>query len=397
MATPDGKAAFRVEEGGVLFVKSGGSDDHKLLHFDFSDHDIRIDRLARMPAVCAQPTANTPRDNYEVFTRTFAENYISFDLKRTNWDKVVADNQASVTPTTTPAQLFNVLEGMIKPFGDIHTNIDAPALKRQFEGIRPGTNRILKGQTEERFKNSDMRKLLAVTDRAWLKGPVRKFCNGQIHYGHIDRVTGYLRILSFSRYSGDGGIAQGLVILESALDAIFSDPALRALVIDVRINFGGSGPYGMAVASRLATSEYLAYSIQARADPVDRNEWTESYPVMVRPSPRPGFRGPVVELIGPYTLSEGEVFTQALMGRTPKVTRIGENTQGAFSDVLDRRLPNGWSFGLPNEVCRTKEGATFDGIGIPTDVAAPVFDDDDVAAGKDPAMAKAVELLRDQK
>jgi tricorn protease-like protein len=221
--------------------------------------------------ICDPPTANTPRDNYEVFTRTFAENYISFDLKQINWDKVVADNRARVTSTTTPAQLFEILESMIKPFGDIHTNIDAPKLKRQFEGIRPGTDRILNGRTEEEFQKSDLRKLLAATDRAWLKGPVRKFCNDQIQYGRIDNVTGYLRILSFSRYSIHGGIAQGLMALESALDAIFSDPTLRALVIDVRINFGG-GPYGLAVASRLAAREYLAYSVQARADAADRNK-----------------------------------------------------------------------------------------------------------------------------
>ena len=118
---------------------------------------------------------------------------------------------------------------------------------------------------------------------------------------------------------------------------------------------------------------------------------------MVRPSPRPGFRGPVAELIGPYTLSAGETFTQAVMGRTPHITRIGENTQGVFSDVLDRRLPNGWSFGLPNEVYRTPEGTAFDGLGIPPDIAVPVFADDDVAGGKDPEIAKALELLRDGK
>jgi hypothetical protein len=396
VATPDREAAFKIADGGILFLKSGDSDDHKLLHFDSDEYDIRIDRLPEMPRLCDPPTANTPRDNYEVFTRTFAENYISFDLKQINWDKVVADNQARVTSATTPAQLFDILEAMIKPFGDIHTGIDAPELKRQFEGIRPGTDRILNGQTEEGFRKRDLRKLVAVTDRAWLKGPVRKFCNDQIQYGHIDNVTGYLRILSFSSYSRHGGIAQGLMALESALDAIFSDPALRALVIDVRINFGGSGPYGLAVASRLATREYLAYSIHARADPVDRNKWTEGYPVMVRPTRRPGFRGPVAELIGPYTLSAGETFTQALMGRTPHITRIGENTQGVFS-VLDRRLPNGWSFDLPNEVCRTQEGTAFDGLGIPPDIAVPVFADEDVAGGKDPAIAKALELLRDGK
>ena len=111
------------------------------------------------------------------------------------------------------------------------------------------------------------------------------------------------------------------------------------------------------------------------------------------PSSRPSFRGPVVELISPLTISAGETFTQALMGRTPHITRIGENTQGVFSDVLIRQLPNGWRFWLPNEVYRTPGGTTFDGTGIPPDVAVPVFADEDVAAGRDPALTKALQLL----
>ncbi len=167
-------------------------------------------------------------------------------------------------------------------------------------------------------------------------------------------------------------------------------------MIDVRINFGGADPYGLAIASRLANSEYLAYAKEARADPVDRNKWTPGDPSWVRPSPRPGFRGPTVELIGPLTISAGETFTQALMGRTPHVTRVGEYTQGVFSDVLVRRLPNGWRFGLPNEVFRTPERSTFDGIGITPDIAVPVFADEDVAAGRDPGMAKALQMLRNK-
>ena len=177
------------------------------------------------------------------------------------------------------------------------------------------------------------------------------------------------------------------------MDAIFSDPSLKALVIDVRINYGGDDPYGLAIASRLATREYLAYTKEARADPVDRNRWTPGDPSIVRPSTRPSFRGPVVELIGPLTISAGETFTQALMGRTPHITRIGENTQGVFSDVLVRHLPNGWTFGLPNEVFRAPDGGIFDGPGIPLDVHVPVFTREDLASGKDPGMVKALEVL----
>jgi C-terminal processing protease CtpA/Prc len=105
----------------------------------------------------------------------------------------------------------------------------------------------------------------------------------------------------------------------------------------------------------------------------------------------------VVELIGPLTISAGETTTQALMGRTPRVIRIGEPTQGVFSDVLVRRLPNGWLFGLPNEVFRTADGKTFDGPGIPPDIPAPVFADQDLAAGRDPALRRAIEVLNGQR
>jgi C-terminal processing protease CtpA/Prc len=102
-------------------------------------------------------------------------------------------------------------------------------------------------------------------------------------------------------------------------------------------------------------------------------------------------------LTGPLTISAGETMTQALMGRSPKVLRIGENTQGVFSDILGRMLPNGWYFGLPNEVFRSQDGKTFDGTGIPPDIGVPVFAVDDLAAGRDPGLERAqIELYRNR-
>ena len=360
-----------------------------LLHREGSASAERLDRISRLPAVCDRPTENTPTGNFEVFAQTWAEHYISFDLKKTDWGKLVEANQSKVTSGTHQPALR-------------HPGEDDPAIwRRPRIPCRPGDQSPVSGA--EAWNGSSRqgvrqqrqwKRLLGVTDRAFLKTPLRKFCNDQIHYGHLDEATGYLRILSFSNYAAQGGFAAGLAALEAALDDIFSDRALSALVIDVRINFGGADPYGLAIASRLATTEYLAYTKEARADPIDRNKWTSGDPSLVRASTRPGFRGPIVELIGPLTISAGETFTQALMGRTPPVTRVGENTQGVFSDVLSRQLPNGWRFGLPNEVFRTPQRTTFDGTGIPPDVVVPVFADEDVAVGRDPGVARALEILR---
>jgi Peptidase family S41 len=375
-----------------FFIRTGGTTKRKLLHRDGTASDIRLDRIPRLPATCEHPTPSTPANNFEVFARTWAENYILFDQKKVDWDEVVRINRAKVHSDTAPEQLFDVFVGMIQPFHDLHTSIQAPELNRKFRIMRPGTERLINGNESE-FRTTTMPKLWAITDRTYLKAPMRKWCIDNLQYAPIGDHIGYLRIVSFSGYSEKDGFEAGLTALDSALDEIFSDRELKGLVIDVRINFGGDDPYGLAIASRLASRKYLAYTKAARSDAVNRNKWTPGDPSIVRPSIRPGFRGPVVELIGPLTISAGETFTQALMGRTPHVTRIGENTQGVFSDVLGRKLPNGWGFGLPNEVFRTKRRTTFDAVGIPPDIAVPVFADVDIAGEKDPAMLKALEVL----
>jgi C-terminal processing protease CtpA/Prc len=202
-----------------------------------------------------------------------------------------------------------------------------------------------------------------------------------------------LRIKSFSGYGPQPGFESGLAALEEALDAIFAGASSWAgLVIDVRINGGGSDPYGLAIAARLTNAEYVAYAKQARSDPENAGRWTDPQPSVVRPTNRPSFRGPVIELTGILSVSAVETFTQALLKRMPHVRRVGENTQGVFSDVLGRTLPNGWRFGLPNERFVT-DGKSYDGPGIPPDINIPAFPKRDLDAGRDGALEKALELL----
>jgi C-terminal processing protease CtpA/Prc len=56
-------------------------------------------------------------------------------------------------------------------------------------------------------------------------------------------------------------------------------------------------------------------------------------------------------------------------------------------------LPNGWTFGLPNELFRSKTGKSFDGAGVAPDIRAPVFPKVDLEGGRDSALEKALEAL----
>ncbi|WP_181359146.1 hypothetical protein [Streptomyces sporangiiformans] len=61
---------------------------------------------------------------------------------------------------------------------------------------------------------------------------------------------------------------------------------------------------------------------------------------------------------------------------------------------MDRSLPNGWNFALPNEEFRTADGTTFDGAGIPPRHRTPVFTEQELEQGRDSAPAKARQMLR---
>jgi C-terminal processing protease CtpA/Prc len=75
--------------------------------------------------------------------------------------------------------------------------------------------------------------------------------------------------------------------LNHALDEILGEATLRALVIDVRMSFGGDDQLGLAIAARLTTKGYMAYAIQARSDPREPSRYTQLQAVTVRPSTRP--------------------------------------------------------------------------------------------------------------
>lgn len=196
------------------------------------------------------------------------------------------------------------------------------------------------------------------------------------------------------------GYADELDCLQSSLDIIFSGTEkLNSLVIDVRLNHGGDDPLGIEIASRLTQERYLAYAKVARnqTNLDGPMHFTQRQDCWVVPSARPGFKGRVALLIGPDTVSAGETFAMALQGRKPRVVLIGLNTQGVFSDVLNRSLPNGWRFHLPNEVYLTGDGQAFDGTGVPPDIRVPFFSGANLQIGRDTALEEAIKQLTGDK
>lgn len=399
-ADPRGARYASTQRPGVLFLSPGPSADSAWFYEPGAASKMLFRRTAERPQACDRKTRDDPATSFEVFAWTFAAHHGFLRHRGVDWAAATQAARAKVNARTEPAQLFEILRGMIEPLHDIHTFVQAPQLKRGFQGKRPGTLLLT---------DAEIGKTLEILESHYLQGKLRSWCNGHLRYARSRQGPGYLRIDSFFGYvqaghgplrgpDDAGSFDEGARALDVALDEILAAAApLPGLVIDVRVNRGGSDPYGVQIAERLSGEPYVAFVKRARNDAERPESWTEPQPTTVSSSARPNFRKAVVELIGPDTVSAGETFTMALMGRRPRILRVGADTQGVFSDILVRSLPNGWRFGLPNEVFLTEQGEHFEARGVPPDVRVPVFQQADLAAGRDSALERALELLLDRR
>jgi hypothetical protein len=363
--------------------------DRMVLQVEGNVGDKHLRRLAKLPTLCTMPGATGPVAVFDQFWTTYAENYPFFRAKGIDWNQVRDTYRPRVTPEMPDDALFDLLTEMIKPLGDAHTAIRSET--RFFPGARPGTTL----PTPE--LEAELRPYIESTALKGLR--FTSYANDLVGYADLPGRIGYLRVIAFLGYGNVPDYNAERKVLHDTLDKILTKDRtsgrnkLRGLIVDLRINGGGSDQLALDLASRLTGKPHFAYFKRARNDPSDPTAFTAPQPLFVRPSERTKYTGPIAMLTGGSQLSAGETFTQAMMNRSPRPVRIGENTQGVFSDVLVRTLPNGWQFIVPNEEFRTRDWQSFDGPGIPPDIRTPVFTPAELTGHRDSAFSTALKAL----
>ncbi|WP_323746336.1 S41 family peptidase [Catenulispora pinisilvae] len=385
----------QIEDDGVSTFTAGPGPDRARWHIDSNVNARTLIRLPALPAACTQPTPATPIETFDVFWQTFAENYPFFAQHGVDWNQVYAAYRPQVTAKTTDAQLRDILAAMIKPLNDAHVGLvpDGPPIFT----IRPGTqfpSSQLDDQAVALIEHADLPPTPGSPAPA-----LQTWCQGRVGFAELPGQVGYLRISGFTGFTSQDTYAANAAAFSAALDDIFTaertggPDRMRGLILDLRVNGGGDDPLGLTLASRLTGSTFFAYAKQARDDPADPDRYTVPQPFLVHPSTAPHYSGPISILTSGSTFSAGETITQALLDRSPRPVVVGENTQGVFSDLLDRQLPNGWTFGLPNEKYLNPLGRTYDITGVPPDIRVPTFTPEQFADGTDPAFQAALHTL----
>lgn len=227
-------------------------------------------------------------------------------------------------------------------------------------------------------------------DGHYLQGNLTSAASDKIKWGNLGAGVGYLNILQMTNYANPIATpAEDLEALVPVLDeALASFADKDALVIDIRLNTGGYDHVAIDIASRFADQPRIAFTKKAR--------WMGGHnakqATLINTSGESQFTRPIVILTSELTASAAENFLLSMLS-LPHVTIIGESTLGVHSDVLERRLPNGWRFTLSNEVYELPDGTLFEGRGMAPDVELEMLRAEDRAVGRDAGIEAALERL----
>lgn len=361
------------------------------------NYTIAMDRRDLLPQICDNPTPDTPHGNFDAFVSYFTQHYAFFELYNIDWPNAVSAAREKISDTTSDEELFEIFRELIRPIRDGHVSLKGtvgkePKLSQPNPGfVKEKLSALAKEQGADRKEFGD-----AFLEKYWINSVGRDILRGKgkikgenyIQYGMASDTIGYIGFLTVAGFdSGDLFREQDDMdalnrIMDSAF-AKFEKSGARAVIIDASTNFGGYDFISRAIAGRFAAKRALAYTKYAADSSI-----TAAHPEYVVPFKGRRFEGPVYILTSDATVSGGEVLTLAIRA-LPNGTHAGQSTRGAFSDVLEKRLPNGWTVSLSNEVYADAEGTVWEGKGIQPELPIDVFSGNDLVASH----ARAVRTL----
>ena len=321
--------------------------------------------------------ANDPVGNFEELWKTFDQRYAFFELHSVDWKAQHEKYRPRVTDTTTDAELFKIICEMLAPLDDGHVTIKAKGSFKKWYSP----------ETEARFvkefpSKKHLRALFETTGKtlgAAGFGKLKK-ATDLLEYSRSDTL-GYLKILEFE------GVSPKKV--GPALDGIISYfVKLKGLIIDIRDNPGGTDKMVYTIANRFADKKRVGHSHITRKT---QGDYSEPDTWNVQPAGPLQFTGPIVLLTSDASFSAADVFAM-VMKELPHVTIAGEPTNGIFSNMLEKKLPNGWKVTLSYQRYRSADGICYEGRGIPVDIKV-INTRKDLETGVDPVIKKALDIL----
>ncbi len=297
-------------------------------------------------------------DDFIVCWECFDSLYCDFPHKQIDWQECYSRYLPAAAQADNDMEFIGVLMDLLGELHDGHVYLFAD-------------DHIYVPYALEFDPNYDMS---VIYDYFELEGGITWNDEGQFGYCVFPEMS-YLMIPSWS-----GGVFDPAVF-HQVFDSLFTES--EVVVIDERMNYGGSTTNANHVAGRFTDEDVLALYFQYRNGP-DHGDYTELYPFCIAPLGSWHFAGDVYVLQGRTCASSSEWFLN-LMGVLPNVVTVGERSYGAGGIPQLIALPNGWQINVPYIIVYTSEMIPVEWNGIEPDVHVPTTPED-FAEGRDPVL-----------
>lgn len=362
-----------------------------ILRESTTEYDFK--KLAELPDLCQNKAVNKHNDpfyNFEILCATLEEHYCYFNTRKIDWAAMKAKYKAQITAKTKPLALFIIMNKMLEEFKDGHVTMFIPD-KLQKSYAKYQKQAFKKRQKAKKGKKIGINTETirhALVDKYVKDKQVYNF--GAVLWGKINEDLVLVQINGMSELANynipkESGPRKAMKEYERQAEAsknytqdvidgagqlmdeiLIKSKNAKAIILDVRLNGGGYDGAGMEILRRFIDKEKVVLTKKAK----NGSGYTRSQSFTLSPTENT-FSKQVFILTSPFTASAAESFTLAAMEAIPDAIRIGDNTRGIFSDMLVKKLPNGWEYGLSNEVYENMEGVSYEGLGIEPHLKIP--------------------------
>jgi carboxyl-terminal processing protease len=342
------------------------SENSKIYHFK---------RIGQIPARCLEAVTNSPVQVFQHFVDLMSEHYAYFDLYGVDWSARRAEAASLIHENTTDKELAQVFADLLQGINDDHLFVNA-TVNGKSQKISNSDSRVLTPALDKAFDQQSKIKDRKEFGLKWYQTTIEKIttdlipeaksaANDQIIWGEIDNI-GYVKIRNMHSLTDDGILAEEIRAINNAFRRVVTDLASSShIILDLTTNSGGSDEIGREITNYFTNQKVIMYSHQT----LGSNESPQTY--FTKPNDN-AYLGPVYVYTSDHTVSAAETFVMA-MKSLPNVIHVGATTRGAFSDILDKTLPNGWEVGLSNMFYWDKDGISWEGKGLTPDQVFPVF------------------------
>nr|WP_293842744.1 S41 family peptidase [uncultured Arsenicibacter sp.] len=324
---------------------------------------------------------SSPERNFEAFWLIFNKHYAHFETRNVDWQKQYHRYRNQVTPATSDAELLAILTAMVAPLKDGHVVIsptgDLPASAQYAPFYQEFPTKALQAG----FREVTIDQL-----RKQGFGPFVSFKSAPYQIGGYCRSKDY----GYLQLNGFGGMPIPLFCSQLD-DMVRSFTDVKGLILDIRINGGGSPAYLEALVGRLIQVKQLTGFGRSRISQ-PKQEYSPWSAYFVSPQGEKQLIKPTVLLTSGATISAGD-HCALYLKELPYVKLIGENSNGIFSAMSGHQLPNGWQLSLSNGQTVSARRVSYEGRGVPVDVAV-THHRSQMQQGIDPGLDVALEYLK---